>query len=241
MKYPFKGYFFQGTLQIERRCSASVTALLRSVLLMQDSCRHSKPAFWLSWLKEGIWRKSVLSHLASSLCLYLKCVIWFSRSTRSRSLISSNRSFSSTVTVPIPSGLKEKCHEWLRLHLTTDPRKSSAQQSTCCRLGHRCHQPLDPGQSKLRRSSHSSTTAKVSESKKAKNTPSQNDNLYMDTPSPYPHVFFFLWQKSLKNTRKTRILLHIGIQQGAQRQLSQRDWAHCWQNADLISAEKFSR
>lgn len=38
---------------------------------------------------------------------YLKCVIWFSNRTRSLSLISSKRSFSSTVTVPIPSGLKE--------------------------------------------------------------------------------------------------------------------------------------
>lgn len=37
---------------------------------------------------------------------YLKCVIWFSRSTRSLSLISSKRSFSSAVTVPMPSGLR---------------------------------------------------------------------------------------------------------------------------------------
>lgn len=42
---------------------------------------------------------------------YLKCVIWFSRSTRSLSLISSKRSFSSTVTVPIPSGLKDGYNE----------------------------------------------------------------------------------------------------------------------------------
>lgn len=43
----------------------------------------------------------------STLDPYLKCVIWFSSRTRSLSLISSKRSFSSTVTVPIPSGLKE--------------------------------------------------------------------------------------------------------------------------------------
>lgn len=36
----------------------------------------------------------------------LKWVIWFSRRTRSLSLISSKRSLSSAVTVPIPSGLK---------------------------------------------------------------------------------------------------------------------------------------
>lgn len=36
---------------------------------------------------------------------HLKFVIWFSRRTRNRSLISSKRSFSSTVTVPRPSGL----------------------------------------------------------------------------------------------------------------------------------------
>lgn len=44
---------------------------------------------------------------------YLKCVIWFSRSTRSLSLISSKRSFSSTVTVPIPSGLKDSSSDML--------------------------------------------------------------------------------------------------------------------------------
>ncbi len=36
---------------------------------------------------------------------HLKFVIWFSRRTRNRSLISSKRSFSSTATVPRPSGL----------------------------------------------------------------------------------------------------------------------------------------
>lgn len=37
---------------------------------------------------------------------HLKCVIWFSRITRNRSLTSSNRSLSSTFTVLNPSGLK---------------------------------------------------------------------------------------------------------------------------------------
>ena len=42
-----------------------------------------------------------------STCIqYLKLVIWYSRWTRSRSLISWNLSFSSWVTVPTPSGLK---------------------------------------------------------------------------------------------------------------------------------------
>lgn len=98
---------------------------------------------------------------------------------------------------------------WMTQTPPHDPGKSSAQQSTCCRLGHRCHQPLGPGQGKLRRSSHSSTTAKVSESKKAKNTPSQNDDLYMDSPPPSHIYIFFLWQKSLKNTWKTRIPSYI--------------------------------
>lgn len=39
---------------------------------------------------------------------HLKFVIWFSSRTRNRSLMSSKRSFSSTITVPRPSGLFQK-------------------------------------------------------------------------------------------------------------------------------------
>lgn len=57
-----------------------------------------------------IWSYTTTDHymvVIHAYASYLKCVIWFSRSTRSLSLISSKRSFSSTVTVPIPSGLKD--------------------------------------------------------------------------------------------------------------------------------------
>lgn len=45
------------------------------------------------------------------LCSYLKCVIWFSSRSMRRVLTASNRSFSSTVTVPIPSGLSRQKSE----------------------------------------------------------------------------------------------------------------------------------
>lgn len=51
----------------------------------------------------------------------LKWVIWFSRRTRNLSLISSKRSFSSTVTVPIPSGLKDiKFTTWYSCRTNAD-------------------------------------------------------------------------------------------------------------------------
>lgn len=65
-------------------------------------------------------------HMVAEHGSYLKCVIWFSRRTRSLSLISSKCSFSSTVTVPIPSGLKDisgyKKHEVLLVLEQTDMR-----------------------------------------------------------------------------------------------------------------------
>lgn len=59
---------------------------------------------------------------------HLKFVIWFSRRTRNRSLISSKRSFSSTVTVPRPSGLFYKQNmplfaNWLGRKINFEPNQ----------------------------------------------------------------------------------------------------------------------
>lgn len=59
--------------------------------------------FFSSMMVSILQYKCFLMKYASN----LKCVIWFSSNTRCLSLISSKRSFSSTVTVPIPSGLKD--------------------------------------------------------------------------------------------------------------------------------------
>lgn len=51
--------------------------------------------------------KQVSPH-PSSRSSYLKCVMWFSSSTIRRLLMAWNFSFSSTVTVPVPSGLNTR-------------------------------------------------------------------------------------------------------------------------------------
>lgn len=60
---------------------------------------------------------------------YRKFVIWFSRRTRSRSLISWNFSFSSWVTVPTPSGLHCK-----KTHLLIVLRKMGRSPVETCPL-----------------------------------------------------------------------------------------------------------
>lgn len=65
-------------------------------------------------------------------CSYLKCVIWFSSRAIRRLLMASKFSFSSTLTVPIPSGLRRQRADtgsvsWRHHHVWTTDQKLEVQ------------------------------------------------------------------------------------------------------------------